>query len=333
MKQGGIQMEQEQKATQLELTNQKHERKILSPKLDVVFQAIFGEAGSEKITARFLQSILQREINEVDLSRNVILRREQVDDKLGILDVMAKINGKENYNIEIQLVDKGNIVERILYYWARVYTKELKKGQDYEELQKTIGILIANFEIQGLEELGYHTNWKIIEEKERKIVLTDKLEIHILMLPKVAEKNENQEELIDWLTFLENPNSERVQEKMKENEELKKAVEKVNTISDDEYMQRIAELRKKAILDDNTFKRHMREAKEELKETKEELKIQKRELEGTKEELEGTKEELQVQKEKMKTEKLEMAKKLLKSGVAIELIINTTGLTKEEIMN
>lgn len=41
-------------------------RKMLSPKLDVVFQALFGEKESEKITKRFLQSILKEEI----LSKN-----------------------------------------------------------------------------------------------------------------------------------------------------------------------------------------------------------------------------------------------------------------------
>ena len=102
---------------------QSTQKKILSPKLDVIFQAIFGEIGSESITKRFLKSILNQEINEIDLSGNVVLRREKIDGKLGILDVIAKINGTENCNIEIQLVDQKNMIERILYYWSRVYTK------------------------------------------------------------------------------------------------------------------------------------------------------------------------------------------------------------------
>ena len=36
------------------------EIKILSPKLDVVFQALFGEIGSERITKGFLESILKK---------------------------------------------------------------------------------------------------------------------------------------------------------------------------------------------------------------------------------------------------------------------------------
>ena len=56
--------------------NQKEQKKKLSPKMDVIFQALFGEVGSEKITKGFLESILKEEINDVDLSKNIVLRRK-----------------------------------------------------------------------------------------------------------------------------------------------------------------------------------------------------------------------------------------------------------------
>ena len=79
------------------------ESKILSPKLDIVFQSLFGEPGSERITKRFLENILEEKIEAIDLSKNPILRREYKTDKLGVLDVIAKINGKENCHIEMQV--------------------------------------------------------------------------------------------------------------------------------------------------------------------------------------------------------------------------------------
>lgn len=269
-------------------------RKMLSPKLDIVFQALFGEVGSEKITRRFLQSILQEKISEVDLSQNVMLRREREDDKLGVLDIIAKINEKEYCNIEMQLVDMGEIKERILYYWSKVYARQLKKGQKYRELEKTIVILIANFAIEGLEDLKYHTEWKIMDKETQKVILTDKFELRIIELPKVKE--EEQEELIDWLLFLENPQSERVKTKMEENEELKEAVEKLEGMSKDDYMQRIADLREKAILDYNSGI---------------DTALRRGEKKG----------------------KLETAKKLLEEKIPIEVIIKVTGLSKEEIMS
>lgn len=268
-------------------------KKLLSPKLDVVFQALFGEVGSERITARFLESILQQEISEIDLSQNTILRRENENDKLGVLDIITKINKTENCNIEMQLTNRDGLVERILYYWSKVYSKQIKKGIEYEELEKTIVILIADFNIKELEGLKYHTEWKIIDTETRKVILTNKLEIHIIELMKAKEIEEDNE-LLDWLNFLEDPKSERVKEKMKENEELKEAVEKLNGMSEDEYMQRIADLREKAILDERAG-----------------LSFAKKEGE-----------------EKAKKE---IAKNLLGKGISLEIIIETTGLTKEEI--
>ena len=269
-------------------------KKILSPKLDVVFQALFGEVGSEKITGRFLQSILKQEVSEVDLSQNIVLRREQEDDKLGILDIIAKVNEKEYCNIEMQLVDTGEIRERILYYWSKIYARQLKKGQKYRELEKTIVILIANFEIKGLEDLKYHTEWKIMDKETQKVILTDKFELRIIELPKIKE--EEQEELIDWLLFLENPQSERVKTKMEENEELKEAVEKLEGMSEDDYMQRIADLREKAILDYNSGMGN-------------------------------------ALRKGIKKGKLETAKKMLEKGMDIDTIIEVTGLSKEEIVS
>ncbi|MBO5413727.1 MAG: hypothetical protein J6A29_05540, partial [Clostridia bacterium] len=57
----------------------------------------------------------------------------------------------------------------------------------------------------------------------------------------------------DWLYFLEEPKGERVTKNMEENEELKEAVEKLDSLSADERMQRIAELREKAIMDEKAI--------------------------------------------------------------------------------
>ena len=225
--------------------------KTLSPKLDVVFQALFGEVGNESITKGFLETILERRIESIDLSRNPILRREFKDEKLGVLDIIAKLDKNEICNIELQIVDKKNIIERILYYWSRLYSRQIKSGENYKILQKAIVILITDFKIESLEELDYHSRWKIMEDKQgKKIILTQKLEIDIIELPKIIGKEKEQDNLLDWLYFLENPKSERVTEKMKENDNLKEAVEKLDNLSEDEKMQRIADLRQKAIMDE-----------------------------------------------------------------------------------
>ena len=289
--------------------------KTLSPKLDVVFQALFGEVGNESITKGFLETILERKIDSIDLSRNPILRREFKDEKLGVLDIIAKIDENEICNIELQIVDKKNIIERILYYWSRLYSRQIKSGEDYKILQKAIVILITDFKIEDLEELDYHSRWKIMEDKQgKKIILTQKLEIDIIELPKIIGKEKEQDNLLDWLYFLENPKSERVTEKMKENENLKEAVKKLDNLSEDEKMQRIADLRQKAIMDEKAiYEKGLEIGIEKGIQRGMEKGIEKGIMEGS------------------QKEKIEIAKKMLELKIDKETIAEATGLTEQEI--
>ena len=230
--------------------------------------------GNERITKEFLEAILERKIEEVDLSGNIVLRRENVEDKMGVLDVLAKINNNEYANIEMQVADKDNLLERILYYWARVYTRNIKKGEDYIELKKTIEILIV----------------------DRKLILTDDLEIHIIEINKIknlTEKEKNKE-LVKWIYFLEEPDGERVKGYMKNDNGIKEAKGKLETMSEDERMQILADLRLKAIMDEKAVRRlGYKEGKEEGKK--------------------------------------EIAKKMKEKGTDIKYIKEITGLTEEEI--
>ena len=293
--------------------------KTLSPKLDVVFQALFGEVGNESITKGFLETILERKIDSIDLSKNPILRREFKDEKLGVLDIIAKLDKDEICNIELQIVDKKNIIERILYYWSRLYSRQIKSGEDYKILQKAIVILITDFKLENLEELDHHSRWKIMEDKQgKKIILTQKLEIDIIELPKIIGKEKEQDNLLDWLYFLENPKSERVTKKMKENENLKEAVKKLDNLSEDERMQRIADLRQKAIMDEKA-----------IYEKGLEVGIEKGMKEGIQRGIEkGIEKGIMEGSQK---EKIEIAKKMLELKIDKETIAKATGLTEQEI--
>ena len=69
-------------------------------------------------------------------------------------------------------------------------------------------------------------NFVIIDEitlGERKVILTDEIEIDIIVLPKIYKLKETNKEskLLEWIYFLENPNSEVVKKIMENNEGIK----------------------------------------------------------------------------------------------------------------
>ena len=340
--------------------------KLLNPKLDFVFQALFGEQGCEKITKVFLEEILEIKIQKIELNKNPILRREKLEDKLGVLDVIAKINDDQNIDIEMQISNKDNIINRILYYWSRLYVRSIKKGQDYDKLEKSIAILIIEEKIAGLEKLQCHTEWKIIENKTRTKILTDKFEIHIIELEKLKSDTDSiSEKLLNWLSFLQNPKIKRGMKNMDDDENeraIEEARQRLIMLSEDPQMQQLAWLREKGIYEENERRRELKEIREgrkEIEEGKKEIETGKKEIEkerqgiekerqgiekerqgiekerqGIEKERQGIEKERQeIEKEKQEIDKQrkQIIKNIFSAGMTEQQVIEITGYTKEQI--
>lgn len=145
--------------------------------------------------------------------------------------------------------------------------------------------------------------------------MTDDFELHIIELPKMRNNNiitGKDKKLIEWLSFLNNPESGEVNNYMENNENLKKAKEKLDVMSQDETMRRLAELREKAILDEL-----------EAKATS----YDEGKNDGLAEGLAKGRSEGYNNKNK------EIAKKMKEKSYKLEDIIELTNLSKEEIEN
>lgn len=105
------------------------------------------------------------------------------------------------------------------------------------------------------EDKKMETIWQIVEKNHPKTILTNKFEIHILELEKVKEeyKKNKDNKKAQWLLFLDDPETEEVKEIMEKNEDVKEAVIEVRKLSQDEQLQREAELREKAIMDEKAI--------------------------------------------------------------------------------
>ena len=216
----------------------------MNPKIDYVFKRIFGHKGNESITASFLSSILNQNITDVVLESSSTLPKDMLDDKVGILDIKAKINNTVNCDIEMQIVDEKNVEKRITFYVSKMYSQTITEGQDYSELEKCIAILITDYKISSLKSLKkYMTKWNIREEDYGNHILTDDIEIVIIELPKV-EKYKKGLALDHWVEFIKNPKVINMS-----NKEIKKAKDVLEQISQDETERHLAELRLKHIRD------------------------------------------------------------------------------------
>ena len=283
-------------------------KKLLDPKIDYVFKRLFGYEGNEDITKDFITSIIDKDITSLKLDSNPILEKDLLDDKVGILDIKAKIDGNVNCNIEIQVVDSKNIEKRLLFYWSKMYSKSIKSGKNYSQLEKTIVILISDYELDSLKEIPkYITKWNIREEEYHKIILTDVMEICIIELPKFGKyKNDSSKVFLNlWIKFIENPEVITMNESNKMVSKAKKVLEEISSNEREQYL---AELREKYIMDQKAI---------------EDAGFDKGVEQGLRQGIEKGK----------KNATIEFAKKLKKDNVDINMISKYTGLTIEEICN
>ena len=239
-----------------EIYKELNKRKLLKPKIDIVFQSLFSKENIE-ITKSFVEAILEEKIESIIINEDKNLLRENIDNKLGILDLELDINNNKKVDVEIQLVEKKDFIKRLIWYFARLYGKQAKKGENYNKVKKVVLVAIIDFEIKETKELKeMETIWKIIETKNRDKILTEELEIHIIEMKKareIYEKNKDNKKA-QWIMFLNDPNSREVKEIMENNKGVKEAVVKVMELSEDERMERLAFLREKAIMDEKAIR-------------------------------------------------------------------------------
>lgn len=188
----------------------------ISVTTDVVFRYVFSSSGSEKGLRGFINAIQQSshrpEVEQIEILNPFNLPKIR-EGKETILDLRARdVNGRQ-YDIEMQAINKVAFLNRILYYWSRLYSDQLRTGENYLKLQPVISIILTRFDLlQGLPDL--HNIFGIRAEKNPHVLLTDDLQIHTLELTeekwtrflKDHPLNAEQKRLQNWLDFLLNAN-------------------------------------------------------------------------------------------------------------------------------
>lgn len=288
---------------------------LLLPKVDFVFKRIFGNEKHPNVLISFLNAVL----NPVDPIKAITLKdttieKESLESKFSRLDVKATTDKGEEINIEIQIKDEKNMIQRSLYYWSRMYYEQLKKGDIYDKLSRTICINLLDFNLLPCDK--FHSVYRL-KECQTNEELTDLEEIHFIELKKMKSVNNIEEinsQLEEWIYFINQPESELVRELERKNEDLKEAKEELIRLSGDEETRKRYEKRMDTL-------RNERSALKSAEEKGIQKGLQKGLQQGLQKGLE----------QGAKQEKLEIAKKLIQNGLDNNFIIETTGLTLDEV--
>ena len=204
---------------------------IMSPKIDFCFKELMT---NEEIRRGFISAVLgiqPEEIVETQLMPT-LLRKEKQNDKQGILDVRVKINNREQINMEIQIVSLDYWAERSLFYLSKMYTEQIQGGEAYSVIQKCIHVGILDF-LLFPESEDFYSCFHFWEDGRRE-KYSEKMEIHVLELPKLHKFQYPETELLKWARFLNAERKEEFEKMAKENPYIGIALEELEKLSADE---------------------------------------------------------------------------------------------------
>lgn len=194
-------------------------------KTDIAFKKVFGSDQHKEILIGFLNAVLDfqgdRRIKEITL-KNPWQAPDIPILKETILDIKAVDHRGVTFIVEMQVKDNPCFDKRALYYSAKAYTNQIRKGDDYPKLNQVIFIGILDF--NSFEGDNYLTRHLILNKETLKQELLD-LEFNFIELRKFNKREEELESIVEkWVYFIKNAGNLTVIPKSAENiPELKEA--------------------------------------------------------------------------------------------------------------
>ncbi len=228
-----------------------NDKELLSPKLDLVFKGLFGVENSKKALMSLLNDTFGMNIKNVDdiTLTNTELVPESHDGKLSRLDICLTVKNekKEHINIEIQLVNEHNIMKRVMFYLAKLYSGQLPKAGKYNELAKSICVVILDYTYFD-DDRWIHRGRTL--DIETHIEFTDCMEVVFIELPKLPKDISSVTDKSQlWLLLLNARTEEELKMLIAKNPEIAATVDRLEELSLDTKFQHQALVREKAVRD------------------------------------------------------------------------------------
>ena len=111
------------------------------------------------------------------------------------------MNNNTEIDIEIQLAALNVWADRALFYLAKMYTEQINAGEDYTIFKKCVSISILDFEL--LKDNLSFIPVSISAKTHGILMYTDKMEFHVLELPKLPkELKEDSSDIELWGKFI-----------------------------------------------------------------------------------------------------------------------------------
>ena len=231
-------------------------------KTDTLFKMLFVQY--PHLLKNLVAALLAIPVESIEnlVVNNPDMHPDNMGEKFCRLDINMTVDG-QRVDLEIQVDDKGNYPERILYYWARDYSSALPEGGDYKDLPRTIVISIINFDL--FKSPDFHSEFCPLEVKRHE-PLSDKMSLHFFELRKLPADRLNADDvLMLWLSLFKAETEEEL-EKINALEVLvmEQAINAYKKITVDPKFRELERQRSIARHNETTALRHAREQEREI---------------------------------------------------------------------
>ena len=329
--------------------------RLINPKRDVVFKRLFGLKIHENVVKDFLEAILDTKIATIEFGKETILLPKEIEGKQVVLDVHLILDDGTHVDVEMQNSDGDFIIKRTFYYSSKLVVDQLNRAGKYQEIKKVKIIFILKFDkFHNIPK--YHTIWNM-REKDYSENSLDEVEFHYIELPKFMRTKFDIKKKIDqWLLFIDYSQKELIKMATKNNTAIKEAQDELDDMQKDKHLKYLAYIEEMAAIDRRSLEYEIEQKATERghkkgyevgmklgieQGKKEGIEQGKKEgiEQGKKEGIEqGKKEGIEQGKKEgmeqgIEQSKREIAKSMIEKGLDIKLIMELTGLSKEDIDN
>ena len=159
---------------------------------------------------------------------NPIVIGETINDKEFRLDIKAVLNHYQQINLEMQVVNRHDWLERSIGYLSRMYNS-LQKGDQYINVKPAIHVGILNFSPFDGEPIFYSRN--VLMDMNKHRIYSDKLQVNVLELRQIelATEEDKKWNLDFWAKLFKARTWEELKMIAKDNEYFTEAS---NTLCD-----------------------------------------------------------------------------------------------------
>jgi predicted transposase/invertase (TIGR01784 family) len=218
---------------------------FLSPKSDIIFRLFFSDERNIDLLRDFLKAVLDlpaSDYNEIAILDPHLLS-DRPDDKMGIVDVKLTSKSGKIIHLEVQVLPVPHMENRVVYYQSKMITEQIGKGDDYDQIKRTISIVITDYNF--IKATTKYCKRFLYCDPDDSIVFTDISEIYALDLTKLPTEFDGSA-LCDWLKFLAAETEEEFNMVAERNPQIQTAVYRLKELSADEAARMISDAEEKA---------------------------------------------------------------------------------------